>query len=177
MADLSPDTFLRPVMNTIMQSYPGSTFAMDTRLGYPKEYFEYWVALLPQSSIKHTCYMPSERLEIAVPPPTQTLDFLYEQQTYDTKDPINLSELGPTTVAPLGYVVHARSGDKSSDSNVGFFVRHDDEWNWLRSLLSTKELVKLLGHDATDKPIFRFELPNLRGMIIPHVFHNRIVCG
>lgn len=160
---LATANFFRPVTDTIMQSYPGATFAVDARQATPKEYYEYWVALLPQQSIKHTCYIPHKGLEIPIPPPTDTQDFLYEQDTYETSNPINLSSLGPTIRAPMGHIVHARSGDKGSDCNVGFFVRNADEWDWLRSLLTVDKVRELLGGDDTGKPIFRFELPNIWG--------------
>lgn len=70
---------------------------------------------------------------------------------------------GPTTVAPIGYVVHARSGDKGSDANVGFFVRNPDEWDWLRSILTVQQVQKMLGDDFEGSPIMRFELPNIQG--------------
>jgi hypothetical protein len=41
--------------------------------------------------------------------------------------------------------VHARAGDKGSNCNVGFFVRNADEWDWLRSFLTTERIVELLG--------------------------------
>ncbi|KPM43055.1 hypothetical protein AK830_g3529 [Neonectria ditissima] len=158
---LSAARFFRPVTDTIMQSYPGATFAVDARQSVAKPYFEYWVALLPQSVAKHTCYLPSKGVEVPIPCPEDTEDFLYEQETYETSEPVALSSLGPTTRAPLGSVVHARSGDKGSDCNVGFFVRHADEWDWLRSLLTVEKVRELLGEDDTGKPIFRFELPNI----------------
>ncbi|ORY69037.1 uncharacterized protein BCR38DRAFT_363932 [Pseudomassariella vexata] len=158
---LSTSQFFRPVSDTIMQSYPGATFAVDARQAVPKPYYEYWVTILPQSSVKHICYLPSKGLEIPIPAPTDTQDFVYEQSTYETSNPIDLSTLGATTEAPLGYVVHARSGDKGSDCNVGFFVRHADEWDWLRSLLTVEKVRELLGEDDKGKPIFRFEFPNL----------------
>ncbi|KAF2014072.1 DUF1446-domain-containing protein [Aaosphaeria arxii CBS 175.79] len=158
---LSINNFFRPVTDTIMQSYPGATFAVDARQAIAKPYYEYWVTLLPQSSVKHVCYIPSKGLEISIPPPTDTQDFLYEQETYETNAPIDLTALNPTTRAPLGNVVHARSGDKGSDCNVGFFVRNADEWDWLRSLLTVEKVRTLLGGDDTGKPIFRFELPNI----------------
>ena len=161
--DLTMQRFFRPVTDTIMQSYPGATFAVDARQAAPRPYYEYWVALLPQSSVKHICHIPSKGLQIPIAAPTDTQDFLYEQQTYNTTNPIDLASVEPVTKAPLGYVVHARSGDKGSDCNVGFFVRNADEWDWLRSLLTVERVRELLGGDDTGKPIFRFELPNVWG--------------
>ncbi|RSL95643.1 hypothetical protein CDV31_013812 [Fusarium ambrosium] len=110
--------FFRPVMDVIMQSYPGATFA-----------YEYFVSIFLQSGVAYVAYLPSKGLDIFIPAPTDTLDFVYD--------------LGPTRKAPLGYVVHARSGDTGSDANAGFFIRN------------------LLGDDDTGKPIFRFELRNI----------------
>lgn len=160
---LSVAKFFRPVTDTIMQSYPGATFAVDARQSVPKPYYEYWVALLPQQSVKHTCYIPHKGLEIPIAAPSDTQDFLYEQDTYETTNPIDLTSLTSTVRGPLGHIVHARSGDKGSDCNVGFFVRNADEWDWLRSLLTVGKIRELLGGDDTGKPIFRFELPNIWG--------------
>ncbi|KAK1976264.1 hypothetical protein LZ30DRAFT_603827 [Colletotrichum cereale] len=158
---LSPLKFLKPIVDNIMQSYPGATFHLDTRQAFPKEYYEYWVSIIPQSAAKHTCHLPWESQQVEIAPPSDTVEFVYEQPTYETKSPINLASLGPATKAPLGYVVHARSGDKGSDSNIGFFVRNADEWDWLRSLLTIGKIRELLGEDDKGKPIFRFELPHL----------------
>lgn len=160
---LSNEKFFRPVTDTIMQSYPGATFAVDARQALPKPYYEYWVTLLPQSSVKHVCHIPSKGLEIPIAAPKDTQDFIYEQDSYETSNPIDLTALTPTTRGPLGHIVHARSGDKGSDCNVGFFVRNADEWDWLRSLLTIDKVRELLGGDNTGKLIFRFELPNIWG--------------
>lgn len=164
VADLSPDRFLRQIIDNIMQSYPGATFALDARQGIPKPYYEYFVTLLQQDRIKHVCHLPSKGLQIPIDPPTHTEEFVSQQESYETSDPIDISTLGPTTRAPLGYVVHARSGDKGSDCNVGLFVRYREEWDWLRSLLTVDKIRELLGEDDSGNPIHRFELPHLSGM-------------
>ncbi|TID03803.1 hypothetical protein CH35J_001887 [Colletotrichum higginsianum] len=158
---LSPLRFLKPIVDNIMQSYPGATFHLDTRQAFAKEYYEYWVSIIPQSAARHVCHLPWKAGRVEIEPPADTVEFLYEQPTYETESPVNLSSLGPASTAPLGYVVHARSGDKGSDSNVGFFVRNADEWDWLRSLLTVSKIRELLGEDDKGKPIFRFELPHL----------------
>jgi len=61
-------------------------------------------------------------------------------------------------------VVHGRSGDKSSDCNVGFFVRNDDEWDWLRSTLSLAKIRDLLQEEDKGKKIDRFEIPALKAV-------------
>lgn len=59
-------------------------------------------------------------------------------------------------------MVGGRSGDKASDANVGFYVRHDDEWEWLRSLLTTKKVQGLLEEEYRGGKIERFEIPGIR---------------
>ena len=55
--------------------------------------------------------------------------------------------------------------DKASDCNNGFFVRHDDEWDWLRSFLTIDKLIELLGpEEYKGKPIDRFEMPHLNAV-------------
>ena len=161
--DLSTANFLRPVTDVIMQSYPGATFAVDTRQAQPKPYYEYWVTIISQEFIKHVCHVPWKSLEIPISHPTDTEDFIINQGSSETNSPIDISSLEPTTKAPLGHIVHARSGDKGSDCNVGFFVRNPDEWDWLRSFLTVAKIRELLGEDDSGKPIFRFELPNIAG--------------
>lgn len=160
---VSTANFLRPCTDVIMQSYPGATFAVDARQATPKAYYEYFVAILPQIAAKHVCHVPSKGLHIAIDPPVDTEDFLFDQPSYETTEPISLANLGPTTRGPLGYIVHARSGDKGSDCNVGFFVRHADEWDWLRSLLTVDKIKELLEEDYEGNDIFRFELPEIWG--------------
>ncbi|KAJ5958500.1 uncharacterized protein N7479_005650 [Penicillium vulpinum] len=158
---LAPERFFRPCTDTIMQSYPGATFAVDTRQGAPKPYYEYFVSIFPQDRMRHICHVPFNNKQIGIPPPSDTVPFSLEQSSYETNAPFDLGVFGPTTRAPLGYVVHARSGDKGSDANVGFFVRHADEWDWLRTVLKVDKIRTLLGKDDVGNKIFRFELPNI----------------
>lgn len=117
--DLAYEKFLRPIMDNIMAAYPGAQFACDTRQGLPKSYQEYWVALLPQSEVMHRVHLQGGRT-IDISPPVETKTYPRHQPSFETPDPVDLESFGPTTLAPLGYVAHARSGDKSSNSNVGF---------------------------------------------------------
>lgn len=48
---------------------------------------------------------------ISVAPVTQTVP-VQPQQDYDSAQAFDPNAYGPTTVGPLGWVVHARSGDK-----------------------------------------------------------------
>ena len=57
-------------------------------------------------------------------------------------------------------IVHARSGDKGGDANLGIWVRDREGWKWLRSTLTVDELRRLLP-ETRDLAIERYEFPNL----------------
>ena len=63
-------------------------------------------------------------------------------------------------VASLGEIVHARSGDKGGDANLGVWVHDREGWEWLRSTLTVDELRRLLP-ETRDLAIERYEFPNL----------------
>lgn len=161
--DSDRGSFARFCIENLLQGYPGSTMAPDMRTAIGRPFFEYWVSLLPQSFVKETAHLPDGTI-VEIPTPTLVKDYPREQPSYDTASPVDLSTFGPTTRAPLGYIVMGRSGDKSSNANLGLFVRHDDEWDWLRTVLSSKKLRELLGKDDKGKQIDRCEFPNIRAV-------------
>ena len=70
---------------------------------------------------------------------------------------------GPTTRAPLGRVVGARSGDKGGNANLGVFARSDEAWAWLDHYLTEQKFVELLPETASFR-VERFRLPSLRSL-------------
>lgn len=178
--DIAPNRFLGHITDNIMQGYPGATFHLDLRQGFPKPIFEYYVTLLPQEDIKHRVHLPfkdNKILDIPAPPKTTTYPSHQPSQALTTT-PITHPDFGPTTPGPLGWLIHARSGDKGPDANCGFWVRHSDEYAWLRSLLSTEKIKELLGpeyNSNAELAIERFELPNLRA--VHFLFRNLLDRG
>lgn len=87
-----------------------------------------------------------------------------------------MSRFGRTVSGPLGWIVHGRSGDKGSNCNLGLWVRHKDEWDWLWSLLSTSKLRDLLADEAR-KPsrIDRLEL--LNAFAVHFLLHDHLDRG
>jgi hypothetical protein len=71
--------------------------------------------------------------------------------------------------APLGTFVHARSGDKGGDANLGLWVTHDgspaydERVAWLLALV-TADVVRTLLPEARDLEVEVFALPNLGGV-------------
>ncbi|KAK2745561.1 hypothetical protein FQN57_003686 [Myotisia sp. PD_48] len=156
--------FSRWCMENFLQSCPGATIENDVRQSAGKEFYEYWAALLPQSEVKHAVQLLWKNESIQIPPSPACKLYEPRQWSYETRDPIALDTFGPTTRGPLGWVVLGRSGDKASDANVGLFVRHDDEWDWLRSLLTVEKMKSLLAKEYNGKAVDRFELPNIRAV-------------
>lgn len=135
----------------------------DQRQSEGKIYYEYYVTLLSQSDIQHRVVLPWENNKtICVPPCSNMKEYARDQPSYETKDAVDLKTYGPTTRGPLGWIVGGRSGDKASDANVGFYVRYDDEWDWLRSILTIGKIKFLLDEEYKGGKIERFEIPGIR---------------
>jgi hypothetical protein len=79
---------------------------------------------------------------------------------------------------PLGTFVHARSGDKGGDANVGLWVKQGDKREqrveWLLDFLSP-EIVRQLVPEAADLDVDIHPLPNLGGANI--VIHGLLGDG
>ena len=177
--DVAPKNFLRPIIDNIMQGYPGATFHLDFRQGIPKPYFEYYVTLLPQRVINHQVHFDDVVTTIDAPTVTQTFPQRQRSQP-ESEISVDLTKFGPTQRLPLGTIVHARSGDKGSDCNCGFWVQFADEYTWLRNLLTIEKLKQLLGkeYDTSRRPAIeldRFELYNMKG--VHFLFRNLLDRG
>ncbi|KAK1570109.1 uncharacterized protein LY79DRAFT_527406 [Colletotrichum navitas] len=165
--DIAAVNFKVPIYAVRMQSYPGYHMSLDFRTMDPKRFMEIFPALIPQSAIDHRVLLGTGG-SIAIPPPGNTATYKVLRPSADTTDPVDLVSLGPTEFAPLGSIVHARSGDKADNSNVGFFVRNEDEYPWLRTLLTVSRLKQLLGDDwfknNPDRRVERVEFPGINAV-------------
>ncbi|MFB9566040.1 acyclic terpene utilization AtuA family protein [Saccharopolyspora hordei] len=123
----------------------------------PKPRIDYWPSLLAIDAVPHEVVL-DDGTRIAVDPPPAT-----EQPSQPTHPEPAPVALGETRRVPLGRLVHARSGDKGGNSNVGLWVADPKAWPWLRSLLSTEELRRLMP-EAKDLDIVRHEFPHLRAV-------------
>ena len=71
-------------------------------------------------------------------------------------------------IAPLGTFVHARSGDKGGDANLGLWVRHDGSpsydarVDWLLATV-TPHFIRELLPETRDLEVEVHALPNLGG--------------
>ncbi|PVH72280.1 DUF1446-domain-containing protein [Cadophora sp. DSE1049] len=167
LADIDATKFKVPIYALRMQSYPGYHMHLDFRTMNPKPFMEIYPALMPIRDIKHQVKLSTGRV-LEIPPPQKTAEYPIERPSYETKNPVDLSTFGPTRKAPLGSIVHARSGDKADNTNVGFFVRNDDEYSWLQSYLTIDRLKALFGKDwfkcNPDRKVERVEFKNIRAV-------------
>ncbi|KAI6781492.1 uncharacterized protein J7T54_001454 [Emericellopsis cladophorae] len=150
-----------------LRSYAGYHMNLDFRTMSPKLFMEMFPAMMSLANIDHRVAL-SDGQTMAIPPHEVTRVYPTVRPTSDTAKPVDLLAYGPSEFAPLGSIVHARSGDKADNSNVGFFVRHDDEYPWLRMLLSTSKLKSLLGEDwfrgDTMRRVERVEFPGINAV-------------
>lgn len=124
---------------------------------------EIFPSTILQAAIDHRAVIGSRVFNVS--PPQKTAEYPKLRPSYETATPVDLAAFGPIKVAPLGSIVHARSGDKADNSNVGFFVRHEDEFSWLQSFLTVDRVKELLGDDwsqgDTSRRIERCEFPHV----------------
>jgi hypothetical protein len=138
-----------------LSSYPG-IYGM----GVPSAgsaYGVYWPTLIPQRALRHTVVHPDGREEIIPVPVTA--------EPAETAAPAGEVpyDAGPTVDGPLGRLVHARSGDKGGNANVGLWVADPAAWPWLSATMTIDRLQELLP-ETRGLTIDRYVLPNLRAV-------------
>jgi hypothetical protein len=161
----NPNGFFRRSMTTFLQSCPGASLGNDMRQAEGKPYYTIHPSLLSQSVLQQKvhCLWDSKSIDIPLAPKFQ--EFSRQQPSYETSNAVDLSKFGETVRLPLGKIVLGRSGDKVANCNAGFFVRHDDEWDWLRSFLTIAKLRELMGpEEDKGKNIDRFEMANIKAV-------------
>lgn len=138
---------------------------LDFRTMEPKPFMEIYPIVVPLHLIHHRVVLDDGTI-LEAPTTLATKIYPTQRLSYETANPVSLSDFGATKPAPLGSIVHARSGDKANNCNIGFFVRREDEYPWLRSFLTIPRLKELLGEDwheetSGQEKVERCEFPNL----------------
>jgi Acyclic terpene utilisation family protein AtuA len=130
----------------------------------------YRPAAVPRTAVTQTVVLPSgERRTITDPPTGPVPGYRPEADGLHDGPP------GDTVRVPLGRVCGARSGDKGGNANVGLWTRDDAAYLWLCRYLTVDRLRELIGPEAADLEIERFELPNLRAVNV--VVHGLLGAG
>ena len=152
-----------------MQHFSGMHLSGDYRTALPKPFLGFYPAVISQSELEESINIidrkDSASVQRSVVGPPKKTEAIGRRENYETEHPVDLSSFGETVVAPLGDVTLARSGDKGANVNFGVYVHTDEEWHWLRSLMTKAKLQELMG--ATWEDWFfieRSELPDIRAV-------------
>jgi hypothetical protein len=163
-----------PLVELALGSYPGFTLTAPPSPATP--YGVYRPEYVERSAVEHTVVHAHGRREVVGDPPVSTVP-----ASTDSDPSAAGSYDGPSRLLPLGTFVHARSGDKGGDANLGLWVEHDgdDELRerrvaWLLGLV-TPDRVRELLPEARDLDVEVHPLPNLGGVNV--VIHELLGLG
>ncbi|WP_269304764.1 acyclic terpene utilization AtuA family protein [Aeromicrobium sp. HA] len=161
--------FSGAAVEVALASYPGFTMTAPPGRGAP--YGIYRAAYVPQAEVPHVVvHADGSRADVAPPSVTAAPDdYLWNDLNASGRESgATRSKSGEGARAPLGRLVHARSGDKGGNANVGVWIpsthpRRDEAYAWLAGFLTEDRLRELLPETA-DLEIEVHPLPNLAGL-------------
>ncbi|TNM38551.1 DUF1446 domain-containing protein [Nocardioides albidus] len=159
--------FTGPAVELALASYPG--FTMTTPPQKPSPYGVYTPAYVDRSSVEHTVVHHDGTREVIADPTEYA-----EQVAPEELDPDLGKRPSPypapadtiTRRMPLGTFVHARSGDKGGDANLGLWVKNDGSpkyearVQWLAKMVKDRKVREVVP-EARDLDIDVYVLPNL----------------
>jgi hypothetical protein len=167
--DASPDpvgrAFSAAAVELALASYPGFTMTAPPGNGTP--FGVYRAEFVDRALVTHTVHHADGRTEV-VPDPA-VWSPTARNSTPDLPFVTNRGSHGQIRRVPLGTFVHARSGDKGGDANLGLWVAHDGSASydarvaWLHATV-TPHFVRELLPEAKDLEIEVFALTNLGGV-------------
>ena len=158
--------FTGPAVELALASYPG--FTMTAPPGPPTPYGVYRPEYLPRSAVEHVVVHADGRREV-IADPTEFTDAAVTTVEGQRPSPYPARSDTITRRAALGTFVHARSGDKGGDANIGLWIRHSDDTSpeqyaarvqWLSKLITPKKIRELVP-EAADLEIEVYLLSNL----------------
>jgi hypothetical protein len=153
--------FTAAAVELALASYPG--FTMTGPPASPTPYGVYRAAYVDRSAVTHTVVHADGRREV-VPDPPELGAADHASGLRPSPYPAPGDSL--TRRAPLGTFVHARSGDKGGDANLGLWVMHDGSEKyaarvtWLAKLITPRKVRELVP-EAADLEVEVHVLPNL----------------
>jgi len=157
-------SFTAAAVELALASYPG--FTMTGPPAAPTPYGIYRPAYVDRTAVTHTVVHADGRKEVVADP----VEFAEVDQAAGRRpSPYAAPPDQLTRRMPLGAFVHARSGDKGGDANLGLWVAHDgsekyaDRVTWLTKLITPRKIRELVP-EAADLDVEVFVLPNLGGV-------------
>jgi hypothetical protein len=173
--DPAPDpvgrSFSSAAVELALASYPGFTMTAPPGTGTP--YGVYRAEYVDRSAVTHTVTHADGRQVVIPDAPA-----LGDNSVDEVRRPVY--ESSRTVRRPLGTFVHARSGDKGGDANLGLWVAHDGSAAydarvaWLLGLV-TPAFVRDLLPETARLAIEAFALPDLGGVNV--VLHELLGRG
>ena len=163
-ADVVGKPFSAAAVELALASYPGFTLTAPPGRGSP--YGVYRPAYVDRAEVEETVHLWDGRT-FTVDPPADTAE--PPPGEVDVPQPPPTGYVDPTRAVPLGTFVHARSGDKGGDANIGLWVGgprdelRDRRVAWLLHLV-TPDHVRRMVPEAEDLDVEVFALPNLGGV-------------
>jgi hypothetical protein len=166
-ADVVGKPFSAAAVELALASYPGFTLTAPPGRGSP--YGIYRPEYVDRTAVTETVHLwdgrelAIEGLSGAQPPVVEPVE---------TSDEMTFPSLpvdSPTVCVPLGTFVHARSGDKGGDANVGLWVGgepgelRDLRIGWLLHLITPHHVQQLMP-EAEGLDVEVYPLPNLGGL-------------
>ena len=162
-ADQVGRAFTGPVVELALASYPGFTMTSPPSAGTP--YGIYRPEYVDRDLVSHTVHLPDGSAHTIPDGPFETGPAGTPHGPGSSS--VDRPEAGITRRVPLGTFVHARSGDKGGDANLGLWARSGEgqaeRAEWLRGFLTADE-VRSLVPEAEGLEIEIFPLPNLHGL-------------
>jgi hypothetical protein len=163
-----------PLIELALASYPG--FAATTPPMPPTPYGVYRAAYVRQEEVEHLVHHHDGTTTLVPPPSVVTPVGVRSPDPVDETPSVageaeSSARAAPGTESrrvPLGTFVHARSGDKGGDANLGLWVSGHDERAeeraaWLLSVV-TPEWVRTLLPEAAELSVQVHRLPNLHAV-------------
>jgi len=165
-AEVVGKRFTAAAIELALASYPG--FTLTAPPGPATPYGIYRPAYVDRSVVRHTVHLPDGSVEVVPDPRVAEQPEAHTKHDPALTDPVpGVPAAAMTRRVPLGTFVHARSGDKGGDANVGLWVgdvdRREARATWLSQLV-TVDLVRRLVPEAADLDVEIFALPNLCGV-------------
>ncbi|MGZ4433186.1 MAG: acyclic terpene utilization AtuA family protein [Trebonia sp.] len=151
--------FSSRMVELALSSYPGLYSLGPPQAG--SAFGVYWPAVLDQRMLEHVVRHHDGTTEIIAPAGPHGADSEVTARSEPSlAEPVRVQWSDELVVTSLGEIVHARSGDKGGDANLGIWVRDRQAWDWLKSALTVEELRRLLP-ETRELAISRYELPSL----------------
>jgi hypothetical protein len=153
-----------------LASYPGFTLTAPPAPATP--FGVYRAEYVDRRDVQHTVVLPDGTTELVTAPEPEATVASDAPRGADVRaDEAAVAAAAPkeeiTRRLPLGTIVHARSGDKGGDANIGLWVdrtRHAEaRVAWLTKLV-TPQRVRELVPEAAALPVEVHPLPNLGGV-------------